>query len=569
MAKKPSNLIYGLDESPRLYESIVLGFEHIFIITVSYVFPVIIIQEMGGEPEQAAKMIQMCMIAGGIGVIVQSLKKGPLGSGYLCPQLCGPSFLSASILAAKTAGLGAVFVGTFFGGLFEAILSRFLKRLRAFFPPEVTGTVVAMVGITVIPFAMPRFLGMTEADPRVRAMDIVVAVATLAVMCAATIWGKKKMRLFNILIGMGTGYALSWIFGLFPAEDLARFSSAAVFAAPVPVFYGWHLSWALVLPFVVAALCSTLKSIGDLTTCQKINDAEWKRTDMDSMSGGILADAVGAMSAGLLGGMGQSTSSSNVAMSIATGATSRVIAWSVGILLFVLAFFPKFATIFVIMPTPVMGATLVFTVSFMIVVGFQIISSRMLDARKMLMIGISIILGLSVDMVPGVYAGVPAWIAPIFSSSLSLATISVVLLNVLFRFGIAQRKSIQITPDEVAEDTIYRFLDDQGRAWGARPEIIARAARVSTEFVDSARVQGLIEKEIQATAYFDEFNLDVTLHYEGRQMDWSAAVPTADEVVSDESALARLSAGIIRRSVDRLTSDEKKGLVTVRFHFDH
>ena len=73
----------------------------------------------------------------------------------------------------------------------------------------------------------------------------------------------------------------------------------------------------------------------------------------------------------------------------------------------------------------------------------------------------------------------------------------------------------------------------------------------------------------QVTAAYDEFNLDVTLHYEGRQMDWSAAVPTADEVVSDESALARLSAGIIRRSVDRPTSEEKKGFVTVRCHFDH
>lgn len=89
-------------------------------------------------------MIQMSMIATGLGTMLQSLKKGPMGSGYLCPQVCGPSYLSASILAGRAGGLGAIFAGTFFGGFFEAIFSRFVKRMRAFFPPEVTGTVVIM-----------------------------------------------------------------------------------------------------------------------------------------------------------------------------------------------------------------------------------------------------------------------------------------------------------------------------------------------------------------------------------------------------------------------------------------
>ncbi|MFH1488286.1 MAG: solute carrier family 23 protein [Pseudomonadota bacterium] len=569
MPVKPSNMIYGVDEHPPLYELIILGLEHMSVMTLAFIFPVIIVQESGGTMAQAATMIQMSMIAGGLGTILQSLKKGPVGSGFLCPQVCGPSFLSASILAGKTAGLGAVFAGTFFGGFFEALFSRLVKHLRQFFPPEVTGTVVAMVGITVIPFAMPRFLGLTETDPTVKAHEILVAVATLAVICAATIWGKKKLRLYNIIIGMVTGYVLSWMLCIFTPEQTERLSSTGYFALPVPVLHGWSVSWELVLPFVAASLCSSLKTIGDLVTCQKINDPGWKRMDLESISGGLLADAAGAMGGALLGGMGQSTSSSNVALSLATGATSRRIAWSVGLMLCGLAFFPKFATIFVIMPTPVIGATLVFAVSFMIVVGFQIITSRMLDARKMLVVGISIILGLSVDMVPGVYAGVPEWIRPIFSSSLSLATITVVILNIIFRIGLVAKKALVLKPGRDSGQSIYDFMDTCGREWGARPEVIARATGILTEFFEACAMARLSKSDIRMETAFDEFNLDLVITYDGRPLDFSAQKPSAEEILADDASLARLSAYIISRTADRVSCEEKKGKTILRVHLDH
>jgi Permease family len=83
------------------------------------------------------------------------------------------------------------------------------------------------------------------------------------------------------------------------------------------------------------------EGIGDLTLCQKINDANWKRTDMKSVSGGILAGAISTTIAGLGGGMGQSTFSSNVGLTVATGATSRVIALPTGLFVIALAFFPE------------------------------------------------------------------------------------------------------------------------------------------------------------------------------------------------------------------------------------
>ena len=221
------------------------------------------------------------------------------------------------------------------------------------------------------------------------------------------------------------------------------------------------------------------------------------------------------------------------------------------------------------MPAPVIGATLVFAVSFMIVVGIQIITSRMLDTRKMLVVGISIILGLSVDMVPGVYAGVPGWIKPVFSSSLSLATISVVFLNIIFRIGITAARRLVLKPGPDSGQALYDFMDTCGREWGARPEIIARATRVIAELFETCTRSGLAGGNITVDARFDEFNLDMVFGYEGRAPDFSAGPPAIEDILEDETALPRLSAEIIRRTADRLTCEEKQGKTVVRIHFDH
>jgi len=143
------------------------------------------------------------------------------------------------------------------------------------------------------------------------------------------------------------------------------------------------------------------------------------------------------------------------------------------------------------------------------------------------------------------------------------------LLNIITRIGIAQKKSLVLKPRKDADDTIYKFMDEQGRLWGARQEIIDRASRVITEFVEVSREIGLVKSEIQSTVSYDEFNLDITLQYQGRPMDFSGTIPTADEVLADRSALYRLSAGIIQRSVDRMACVEKNGVVTLQLHFDH
>ena len=290
---------------------------------------------------------------------------------------------------------------------------------------------------------------------------------------------------------------------------------------------------------------------------------------MKSISGGILADACGVMLSGGVGTMGQSTSSANVGLSIATGATSRRIGFACGAILMVLAFVPKLTVLFAIMPSPVIGALLFFAASFMIVAGVQILSSRMMDARKTLVVGASVALGLSVDLMPGAYRSVPAVLLPAFTSSLSVATLSALFLNLLFRIGIAQHAKLQIDPRADSSDQIFVFMEKQGGAWGARREVIDRAKSAMNEFIEAVSLLEPNIGRIDADVSFDEFSLDIDMRYEGEPMEFPSARPTETDLLGDERAVVKLAGFLIRNYVDRVKSDRIDGRSRVQFHLEH
>lgn len=569
MAKRPANLIYGVDDKPPFWTSFLLGLQHICALSSAFVYPVILMQDSGMVPERAEPMIHASMIVMGTATILQALRHGPLGSGFLCPEQVGPAYIPASILAVKAGGLPLLAGMTLLSGLFSAILSRLMGRLRPFFPAQVTGTIVMMVGLALIPVAVTKYLGIEKSGALIDPLSVSIASVTFFVMVGVTVWGSARLRLYGVLIGVMVGSASAYVGGLMTDEQLRRLEKASLISLPSFPTEGWAFSGALLAPFLVTALASSLKAVGDITTCQKINDAEWKRSDMGSISKGIFADACGVILAGGVGSMGQSTSSANVGLSIASGATSRRIAFACGAILIGLAFVPKLTVMFAIMPGPVIGALLFFAASFMIVAGVQILSSRMMDARKTFVVGVSVILGLSVNMLPGAYQSVPAIFLPALTSSLTVATVTALVLNLLFRIGIAQHANLQIEPRADSSEQIFSFMEAQGGAWGARREVIDRAKSAMNEFIEAVSILNPRITRIDAEVGFDEFNVDVKMSYEGEPMEFPSERPRDADLLGDERAVAKLAGFLISNYVDRVKADQIDNHCRVQFHLDH
>jgi xanthine/uracil permease len=143
-----------------------------------------------------------------------------------------------------------------------------------------------------------------------------------------------------------------------------------------------------------------LRTVGAITTCQKINDLDWKRPELKSIQRGIVADGIGCVIGGVLGATGMSSGVAPVGVAQAAGATSPYIAFSCAAILVIVAFIPKYAALFLIMPQLVIGALIVFTASFMIAGGIQIILSRSIDTRATYVVGVSLLLGLAREIFP-------------------------------------------------------------------------------------------------------------------------------------------------------------------------
>jgi xanthine permease XanP len=384
MATRPEDLIYAVDEWPPWPKLVLLGLQQAILASVYLVLLVIVARAAGVPDRMALAIVSLGMIALGISTALQAIWKGPVGSGYLAVPVFSAIYLAPALLAAKTGGLPAVFGMTMFAGLVEVVLSQSLRRLRALIPPAISGLVVAVVGLDLGLVGVDHLLGVDAYnDPSFR-RHVAVPILTLAIAVGSSVWSKGLMRLMCSAIAVAVGSVIALFMGLIPASSLARVMEAPALALPDPSVLSYSFWPGLIPAFLIAGVAAALRTVGVVTTCQKINDRDWKRPDMRSIEGGVLADGLGCMGAGLLGTMGMNTGPSLVGVAKASGATSRYIAFACAAILLLFSFVPKIAAVFLILPLSVVGSALVFTASFMIAGGVQIMVSRNIDTRMTL-----------------------------------------------------------------------------------------------------------------------------------------------------------------------------------------
>jgi NCS2 family nucleobase:cation symporter-2 len=569
MRIKPANLIYSVEDTPPIGVSLVLAIQHLLIAIVYLVYPVMVVTAAGGPPSLATFSVQMSMLGIGIGTILQVRNQGPIGSGFLIPNVTTASYLAPSFIAAQTGGMGLVFCMTAIAGFFEGILSQFMKKLRVLFPPVVSGVVVTMTGFSLAKSAILSFVGIGGTDKMVTAPELFIGCITLGVMVASVVWSKGRFRLYSAAIGLGIGYALSIVMGIFDGTALSEIAAAPLIALPSWEHPGLKFDAYLLPTFIIAALASAVKASGLVITCQKVNEPEWKRADMESVGKGMFADGIGCMASGLLGGFGTSMSSANVGLSMATGATSRKIGYFIGVLFIFLVFFPKFSTTLTLMPLPVMGAGLLYVASYLIATGMQLIVSRLMDTRRTFIVGLSFLAGISLDIVPGIYENLPTWASPIMSSSLTVATLVAFVLNLIFRIGVSQKETLQILPGNNAGMEIFHFLDNQGAVWGARPQVIQEAKHVLRELAEAIINYNISKGPVNIDVSFDEYNLNMQVTYKGQPMEFPQTPPSADELMNDKTALAKMSGFMIQFTAEKVTVARREGLSRIDINITH
>ncbi len=439
MTAKNNQYEYTVNQVPPLGHLFISSVQHVLLMVISLALPILFASQINGTPEFAATFIAFSMLAAGLGSIIQSLRLPFIGSGYLCPNLCGPSYFSLSLSAAWVGGIPLMRGMIIVAGLVEMMIAPMIQKLRKIFPTYIVGLVMALVGVSVIKISVTSFFGLVFRDDAIQSPDIVIGVFSLMVMVLANIWGKGYVKMYCLIIGIASGWILALILAPEYRHSLVTLKDFPLFSMPSAgaAFRGIKFEFRLVVPFMLIAMIGSLKSFGNLLVAQKISEPGLTEPNFVPIRNGLMADGISTALAGLLGGMAVDTSSSNIGLAGATKVVSRWISVGAGIIFVVLAFFPKFVTFLSLTPKPILGASIIFSGCFMVCLGLQETFGEQWNPRKTFVVGISLFFGLSTAFLPSLYARAPHVIQTFFTDPLPTATLLAVLLNQIFNLDVA------------------------------------------------------------------------------------------------------------------------------------
>lgn len=561
--RRPVDVSYWLDDRPPLAVMLSSGIQQAAIIVV-LVYPAIILgREMALPPAGAAALVSMSLVVAAASTVLQSLGRFGIGAGYLAPACSSVIFIAPCVLAARTGGAPLVAGMSIAAGLATVLLARLLPRLRALLPPEVAGTVAIIVGIAV---------ALTGVRMLARTPDANAVVATAVTLCVAvglSVWGKGMLRWTSVLSALCAGTLAAQPLGLLHWPESLDLGALPLLGLPSPPLDGLAFDPALLPAFLVVALAAALKTIGLVTTLQKMNDADWVRPDPRSIAGGVTAEGLTTVLSGLLGSIPpQSLGITNITIQAATGVTSRRIAYATAGICLVLACFPRGAALLLLIPGPVLAGILLQAGGLMLVSGMQVATSRLLDARRSFAVGLALVAAIGVEVVPNAGGLVPDWLRPLMTAT-ALGTLVAIGLNAVLRIGIRKQVTMTVPAGEIPHAALEDFVNRAGRAWGARPEVMARAADILAWSLDAVVGFRLAEGEATVTLGFDEFRVDLSLSYRGPPIDLAAAAPSPEELLSEDAAAARLAGHMIRRRADRASVRHRDGVTQVSVRLDH
>ena len=566
--KKPPELVYASEERPPLSITVISAVQHVGVMAIFLIYPLIVARAAGAPPGEIADILRLSMLVLAVGAVLQALPRGPVGSRFLAPSIFTGVYLAPSLLAAKLGGLPLVWGMTIFAGLVEIALSGIWSRLRAFIPSESAGLVVFLIGV-IIGLAALKVLLADGHDGEISGSDALIAGASLATMIGLNIWSKGRLRLFCILVGMAVGYGFSGFAGRITAAAFQEVLRLPLLASPSIAHLSWTFDASMVIPFAVSGLAAAMSATAVVTTYQRLNDAEWVRPEMRSICRGIFGDGIAAVAAGLLGTHGLTISTANVGLVAATGVASRGIAFVIAGILVLIAFQPTVVGVLTLMPPPVMAAAMLFTAVFIMIGGIQIVSTRVLDSRRTLVIGAGMMAFFAVSVYPQAFAGVPPWAQPLTTSPLVLATLVALSLNLLFRIGIRRTVVLVVASDAPVFEDVERFIERAAGGWGARRDVVTRVEWAVQQALDALVQHGRVVGPITLSISYDEFDIDARLAYEGATLELPERPPTHDELLEGEDGLRRMAGFMVRGQADRAHSTTEHNLAVLHLHFKH
>ncbi|MFW2490055.1 uracil-xanthine permease family protein [Clostridium chromiireducens] len=426
--KETDELLYGIDDKPSLSTQILLGLQHIFAAFGGIiVVPLVISSALGFDAVTSTALMSATILSAGIATFIQSRGIGPVGARVACIMGTDFTFVAPSIAIGSIYGLPGILGGTILGSLVGIFLSFIIRPVMKLFPPLVTGTVITLIGLTLLPVSMDWAAGGVGSPSYGNLLNISIAMVVMIITLLLNRYGKGLVSSASILIGMAVGYIICIPLGM---VDFSSVNSAEFISFPKIFAFGVNFDLKLVLPFIPAYFVATIGTVGCLKAIGEVSKAEM---DDKRIGAGVLSDGIGSMLAGFIGTFPNTCFSQNVGLIPLTKVASKYVAMMAGIILVILGFLPKFAALINIMPQPVLGGVGIVMFGTVAASGIKTLSKVELNNRNLLIIATAIGLGVGITFRPDFIGQLPEGLKMIFSSGISTGTIAALILNLILK----------------------------------------------------------------------------------------------------------------------------------------
>lgn len=436
--------LFQLNGIPPLGMSISLALQHLVAMIVGCVTPAIIIANALGLPQsERVLLIQVSLVMSAVTTLIELFPiGGKLGSGL--PVIFGISFAYLPSMQAIVGGGGdiATIAGAMVvGGIVAAVVGVFVKKIRRFFPPIITGTVVFTIGLSLYPTAINYMAGgagntyevvvlrkgLTSALVHGSWQNWAVAAFTLIVVMVMSNKGKGICKLAAILLGMIAGYIVAAVFGM---VDLSEVRDAAWFSLPQFMHFGIKFEFSACIALALLFAINAIQAIGDLTATT-VGGLNREPTDQE-LQGGIVTYGLTNVLSAFFGSLPTATYSQNVGIVTTNKVVNRVVFALAGGFLLLAGLIPKFSAILTTIPQCVLGGATITVFSTIAMTGMKLIASETISPRNTTIVGLSAALGVGISQSSSALSQFPESITIIFGKTpVVIATIMAVLLNLI------------------------------------------------------------------------------------------------------------------------------------------
>ena len=409
-------------------KSVVLGVQHLLAMYAGAILvPLIVGQAIGLSSTQLTYLVSIDILMCGIATILQIMSNRFFGIGL--PVVLGCTFTAVGpmISIGDNYGMSAIYGAVIASGLIIVLISTFFGKLIKFFPPVVTGSVVTIIGITLIPVALNNMGGGMGAPDFGSGTNILLSFGTLLCIILLYRFTTGFFRSISILLGMAAGTIVAMILGV---VDFSAVKEASAFHMVTPFFLGtptFHLY--PILTMTLVAMVSLVESTGVYFALGDITEKEIKEKDLVK---GYRSEGLSSLIGGIFNAFPYTTFSQNVGLVQMSGVKSRRVILITAIMLVSLGFMPKIAAMATVIPTAVLGGAMVAMFGMVISQGIKMLSKVVADSENAMIIACSIGLGLGVSVVPEIFASLPEEFQMLTSNGIVAGSLTAITLNIMF-----------------------------------------------------------------------------------------------------------------------------------------